>query len=568
MAELAEVRINSRTALLCHEYIHKKFAPSLFDLTDRIDADPLPTALKIAGDKYEQEVIEVLEAQGIRIAHIHDFLADSRKLEETAKALANPEVDAIYGSLFISERRVSKPDLMVVIGSDEMGNRQWRPVDIKSHSASKESKSNSLRFTKLPDLSPELGEQAPGVLVKKDAYQLSHYIRHLQELGFCDETPWAGIIGTDPTKIVWADLNSISYGVGKSAEGILQMYDRDSEESFHVVRESIKREKDKSLPAVTIPKRISGDFGCPVCELRKVCRKQMEIFDSGNGHVTLLSEITAEKADKYLNGIESIKELSTATNLPPQGMVAVKRAQVWLSKKPERLDPTRPFVIPEFDIEIDIDLENSQEAVREAGFEESIGRDAVYLYGYGIHERHLNPDWKSARFGYFDDYANTDEAEFSVLSRMWNFLQEQAALAESNGKTLGIFHYSSHERTWWKNFANRHASKPGSPTLQSIEDFIAKYFVDLLPIAQEVAFPVTGYSIKVLAPEAKFKWRVDDAGGGNSIVYFQKATSSTASQADKDAAISWLRSYNEDDVKATFAVRAYLRELAQEFSEK
>ena len=186
MAELAEVRINSRTALLCHEYIHKKFAPSLFDLTDRIDADPLPTALKIAGDKYEQEVIEVLEAQGIRIAHIHDFLADSRKLEETAKALANPEVDAIYGSLFISEMRVSKPDLMVVIGSDEMGNRQWRPVDIKSHGASKENKSNSLRFTKLPDLSPEQGEQAPGVLVKKDAYQLSHYIRHLQELGFCD----------------------------------------------------------------------------------------------------------------------------------------------------------------------------------------------------------------------------------------------------------------------------------------------------------------------------------------------------------------------------------------------
>jgi predicted RecB family nuclease len=101
--------------------------------------------------------------------------------------------------------------------------------------------------------------------------------------------------------------------------------------------------------------------------------------------------------------------------------------------------------------------------------------------------------------------------------------------------------------------------------LQSIEDFIAKYFVDLLPIAQEVAFPVTGYSIKVLAPEAKFKWRVDDAGGGNSIVYFQKATSSTASQADKDAAISWLRSYNEDDVRATFAVRAYLRELARGF---
>ncbi len=568
MAELSEVRINSRTALLCHEFIHKKFASSCFDLSERIEADPLPTALKTAGDKYEQEVIETLEAQGIRIVHIHDFLADSRKLEETEKALANPDIDAIYGSLFISETRVSKPDLLVSIGLDELGKRLWRPVDIKSHSASKENKSNSLRYTNLPELSPDLGEKVPGVLIKKDAYQLAHYIRHLQELGICEETPWAGIIGTDSSKIVWADLNSISYGVGKAAEGILQMYDRDSEQSFQIVKESIKRDKNNSLPLVTIPKRISGDFGCPACELRKICRKEMEAFDSGNGHVTLLSEITAEKAAKHLNGIESIKDLAVATNLSPQGMVAVKRAQVWLSKKPEKLDPSRPFVVPEFDIEIDIDLENSQEAIREAGFEDSIGRDAVYLYGYGVHQRYLNPDWQGAKFGYFDDYADTDEAEFSVLSQMWNFLQEQVAQAESQGKSIGIFHYSTHERTWWKNYVKRHAGRPGSPTMQSVEDFIDKYFVDLLPIAQDIAFPITGYSIKVLAPEAKFKWRVDDAGGGNSIVYFQKATSKTLSQADKDAAVAWLRSYNEDDVKATFAVRAYLRDLSKEINER
>jgi predicted RecB family nuclease len=175
----------------------------------------------------------------------------------------------------------------------------------------------------------------------------------------------------------------------------------------------------------------------------------------------------------------------------------------------------------------------------------------------------VNPDWHTAKFGYFDDYADTDEAEFSVLSQMWNFLQEQVNQAEQAGKSVGIFHYSSHEKTWWKNFANRHASKSGSPTLQSVEEFMEKYFVDLLPIAQEIAFPVTGYSIKNLAPEAKFKWRVDDAGGGNSIVYFQKATSKTLSQSERDASVAWLRSYNEDDVKATFAVRSYLRELAK-----
>jgi|LauGreDrversion4_2_1035121.scaffolds.fasta_scaffold38581_2 predicted RecB family nuclease len=555
--------INSRTALLCHEYIHKKFAPSCFDLSKRIENDPLPTALKNAGNRFELDVLKRLKSEGIRILQINEVLADSRKIEETKSALIMPEIDAIYGSLFISATRISKPDLLVFVGLDELGNRQWRPVDIKSHSAYKENKSNVVTVTELPDISPETGMQLAGTLIEKDAFQLAHYIRHLQELGHCDGTPWAGIIGTDSSKIVWADLNALTYGVGKSAVGILSKYDVDSASGIDIVKKSLEREVDNTLPKVTIPRRISGDFGCTACDLRKVCTEEMGMFDSGNGHVTLLSGVTAEKAAKYLNGIESIADLAKATNLSSKGMVAVKRAQVWQSKKPEKLDPSRPLIVPEFDIEIDIDLENSQEAIREAGFEDSIGRDGVYLYGYGIYERFKNSDWKFSSFGYFDNYEDTDQAEFKVLSSMWSFLQDQVRNAEAQGKTIGIFHYSPHEPKWWRYFVSRHAAKPGTPTLKSIEDFMTKYFFDLYPIAQEVVFPVTGYSIKVLAPLAGFNWRMNDAGGGNSIVYYQSATSREIPELERSAAINWLRTYNEDDVRATMAVREYLRLMAK-----
>ena len=551
------MRLTSRTAQLCHEYLHKTLAPSCFDLSDRILDDPLPTALKLAGIKYENKLIESFEEINLGITYIHDFLADSRKEEETLKALNNPEARIIYGGYLSSTTRVSKPDLLVRVGETE-----WRPVDIKSHGASKESASNQLSVTTIPELDPEQGEKVGATLVKKDAHQLAHYIRQLQELGFCDGTPWAGIIGTDPTKIFWADLNSLTYGRGRSASGILTIYETDSIKALAIASAAIAREEDHSLAPVTIPRRISGDFGCATCEMRKICFKEMKAFDNGNGHVTLLSEITAGKADQYLGGIESIKELASADNLPPQGMAAVTRANVWLTKKPERMDPSRDFKVPEFDIEIDIDLENSQEAIREAGIEDSVGRDAVYLYGYGIHERHKNPDWRSSTFGYFDNYADTDEAEFNVLNQMWQFLQEQVKSAEAQGKTIGIFHYSTHELTWWKNFAERHATKPGAPTRQAKDDFVSKYFVDLLPLAKELAFPVTGYSIKALAPLAGFNWRVDDAGGGNSIVYYQNATSRENSELDRNTAIAWLRSYNEDDVRATMAVREYLSSIA------
>ena len=390
--------------------------------------------------------------------------------------------------------------------------------------------------------------------------QLAHYMRHLQNLGFAPDTPWGGILGRDSSFIVWADLNALTYGVGQARSGVLTEYDIAAREAAKVIEAALARNTDESIPPVTISRRISSEFGCPSCELRKVRRKELEKLDQGPGHVTLLSDVTAPKADKHFPGIESIRELRAARGLSPQGMKAQLRAEVWATKIPRLLDPTEPLIIPEFDIEIDIDLENSQEALREAELE-TLGRDSVYLYGYGIHDRTKDKDWHSAQFGYFDDYADTDEAEFSVLSQMWQFIKDQVAKAEAEGKTIGIFHYSPHERTWWKNFIERHASKPGTPFVEEKDYYINNYFVDLYPIAQRVALPVTGYSIKVLAPLAGFNWDVSDAGGGNSIVYYQTATSSTASDEEKAAAIKWLRDYNRDDVKATFAVREYLRKL-------
>ena len=90
---------------------------------------------------------------------------------------------------------------------------------------------------------------------------------------------------------------------------------------------------------------------------------------------------------------------------------------------------------------------------------------------------------------------------------------------------------------------------------------MSKYFINLLPIAQKVVLPVTGYSIKTLAPLAGFNWEVSDAGGDNSMIIYQRAISPESNDHVKADAIKWLREYNRDDVKATFAVREYLRSL-------
>lgn len=574
------LRLDSRAALQCHELLHKLNAPSRFDLGERIADDPLSKALKEAGIAYEKEVLEFLASTTLRIFNVETGLGDSIRESETAFGLLSDDFDLIVGASFGlhiedslrklghdnfkgESERTSRPDLLIKISSEGESNK-WAPVDIKSHRAFEDNKSNILNITKLPLIQPNLGESISGTLIKKDGLQLAHYIRHLQNLNLAAETPWAGILGKDQTYIAWADLNALTYGVGKSRNGALSDYHARFISAKNVIELSKEREGDIALPPVTIARRISGDFGCKTCEMQQICLAELVTYSNNSGHVTLLSDITAEKAEKYFPGIESLDELLAADELSPQGTIAQLRAHVWKTKKPQLIDASRNFEIPEFDVEIDIDLENSQEALREADLEETLGRDSVYLYGYGIHDRTVDMDWNTAKFGFFDNYQDTDDAEFSVLSMMWQKLKSEVALAESSGKSVGIFHYSSHERTWWRNYVKRHATKEGTPFIEEVEDFMTKYFVDLYPLAQHVALPVTGYSIKVLAPLAGFQWEVTGAGGGNSIVYYQSATSSVKSKDEQSQAIKWLRDYNRDDVKATFAAREYLRKLKNE----
>ena len=324
---------------------------------------------------------------------------------------------------------------------------------------------------------------------------------------------------------------------------------------------SIAKNKDHAVEVDSMAKVTPGDYGCMRCEFKKVCIKEIEAFDDGNGHVTLLAEVTPNFQKAHIPDIDSIAELRIATNLPAQAEAAKNRARVWQTEVPELLKPDEGFEIPEFDIEIDIDLENSQAALFENLGEELPGKDQVYLYGYGILDRTKSKDWNKAEFTSIINFDDTVEAEIEVLSTMWNVLKAEVAKAESAGKTIGIFHYSSHEKSWFRKFARRHATVPGTPSLLDVDDFMTKYFVDLLKYSELVALPVTGYGIKKLAPLAGFKWQVSDPGGAESLLKYRESIEEKLSPAERDANREWLRSYNIDDVKATFAVREYLRTL-------
>jgi predicted RecB family nuclease len=572
------MRLDSRTAIYCHELLHKKYAPNAFPGLTPDEPDPVLEEFKKLGFSHEAKSITALKDAIPTLIEIDQKKSFPEMELDTARALLDPNAFIISGA-YISENaekelakafgipfkpteRASRPDLIIRVGTRSDGRPAWAPLDIKSHRAVTESKANFIFTSAISEILPLQDSREQGRLDYNDLHQLAHYTRHFQALGIAGDDLWVGIIGRDLDNCVWARIGDVVMGQGKAQESFLSVYDQQFAEAREVVRLSQIENLDLTKKSGVIPVNSSGKMGCTACKYKSTCLEEMEAFDNGHGHVTLLARITPLIVEKNFPQIESINDLLVQTPLNDAMVTAQIRARVKKTEVPELLDPSTPVVIPEADIEIDIDLENSMEALRELEIDEPIGEDRLYLYGFGIHDRTISKDWQSAVIDTYSNYSNTEDGEFEVMSKMWNRLQQEILKAENSGKSIKIFHYSPHEFTWWKKFANRFVGRPGVPTLNELEEFKISYLVDLYPIAQKFAFPAKSYSIKDLAPLAKFEWSVPMAGGANSLFKYKDAINETLDQSVRDEAIEWLDAYNRDDVRATFAVRNYLRTLS------
>ena len=86
-------------------------------------------------------------------------------------------------------------------------------------------------------------------------------------------------------------------------------------------------------------------MGCTVCSYKQTCLSEMEAYDNGHGHVTLLAGVTPITVENHFPQVSSIKELATTTPLNDAMIQAQIRARVWQTGLPELLNPAEPFEI-------------------------------------------------------------------------------------------------------------------------------------------------------------------------------------------------------------------------------
>jgi len=197
--------------------------------------------------------------------------------------------------------------------------------------------------------------------------------------------------------------------------------------------------------------------------------------------------------------------------------------------------------VPRADIEVDVDMESTN--------------DGVYLWGVLVTDR-ANTGLVEPGYRPFATWDPIDaEGEMALFRRFWDWMTDLLARARVGGVSVNAYcWYSSAENTQMRRIA---AADPA--LADEVAAFIASpQWIDLEQVFRESWITGGSRSLKVVAPLAGHTWPVDDPGGGLSMVRRAEATNPESDGPARDAARRWLLDYNRGDVEATLRIREWL----------
>ena len=144
----------------------------------------------------------------------------------------------------------------------------------------------------------------------------------------------------------------------------------------------------------------------------------------------------------------------------------------------------------------------------------------------------------SAEYKYF--LAKDDQKERDIWNQFLDFIETL--------DNFVIYHYSYYEREVFDRLAKKYGIS------LALENKFKDNTLDLHRIAVEtVVLPLYFYSLKDIAQYLGFKWQANDAGGAESVVWYDRWIET----GDKTFLEKILK-YNEDDVRATLFVKEWL----------
>lgn len=487
------------------------------------------------GDDFEREMFEALAERGALWIEADD---EEERIALTVRAMDDRVPVILDGRLPDDQtfKRAGRPDVLIAA---EAGG--YRPADIKSHRLLQSSRSRFPARVSTLD-APGFGSAVvqDGRYIKKhekDLLQLAHYQRMLENLGQAATDGRFAAILTPEELFLWLDLDEPTFthtsrGGLRNSRSTMERYDFEFAFRLDIAARAVRARNGEDVelvPPVRIPE-------CDRCPWHDVC---LEALSEQDGDISLLPKIGYAEWREHTNrGVRDRAQLAALRADDPRYadwplhdlQEHIDSARAWMGPDPFYLRPgVDRFDVPRADIEIDIDLENYA------------GR--TYLWGALLTEDDTSEFHAFATWDHLDH-----DAEVQNVRRFWHWLSEQLQRAESEGRSVRVYHFADIERSTLRRLG------ADAGLLEPIDRMLeAGVFVDMLRSMREQLITGTALGLKVVAPLAGFSWEVDDAGGAISMLRYEEAVGEGSEEAKQ-----WLLRYNEGDVRATLAIRDHL----------
>lgn len=384
-----------------------------------------------------------------------------------------------------------------------------------------------------------------------NAIQLAHFWELLASTGYGSPEQAGLVIGSDRVEDlgpvgVWLDLarRRVPAPPGRYLEptqvAALDRYRDDFADRVALAHSAINETVTDFRPIVT------GE--CGYCRWWATCRPQID-DDDVNLRINKSPLDRHEIERLRAAGVTTIADLAAAdldalhtTYLPEVAdrpgaedrLHAVHRRATLLNRGLDIDRLTNGAIdVPQASVEIDIDVETSRS-------------DRVYLWGFWV------DDPSGGHYQEFSSFTDLDaDGELQLARTALTWLRE--TVRDTDAK---LYHYSDYEVLRLSRLAAL-----GDPTLIWAYKYAQSHFVDLFGIVRRHFFGANGLGLKAMASAgAGFHWRDQDPGGLNSMKWFETAVTDP-DPVRRTAARERILAYNEDDVRATYALRWWLRSL-------
>lgn len=209
---------------------------------------------------------------------------------------------------------------------------------------------------------------------------------------------------------------------------------------------------------------------------------------------------------------------------------------------------------PIADIEVDVDMESYN--------------DATYLWGASVT---VNRQVEGIEAGYSAFVAwgeLTNEAESKIFADFWRWFSELRSLCDGQDRTLAAYCFWAQAEDGAMNRAVQNPLE-GGPTRADLESFrhsTPLVWIDLHELAKRQIQTEGPLGLKQLAAASGFQWRDPNPSGEASMLWYEEATKDGVESAA--ASRQRILEYNEDDCRATKALRDWLNGPAKELAHR